>query len=70
MKSADQQHTYSICLSNLPIGTNQETLLKVLSGVNVITKSCAFTQNTDNRAEAEMWFKDNKLCDYNANIME
>lgn len=70
LASTDKSHTYSICLSNLPVGTTRETLLQALSEVAIITKGCAFTQTMDNRNEVEMWFKDDKMQIYNFDLLE
>ena len=56
MASSDQQHTYSVCLSNLPVGTEKEALMKTLAGFGVNSIACAFTLSHDNRAVAELWF--------------
>ena len=70
MASSDQQHTYSICLTNLPIGTEKEALLAQLSGLSVKPISCAFTLSHDNRAVAELWFGGEQVCSDSADIIE
>ena len=43
-------------MSNLPVGTQKEVLLKAMAEISVIPIGCAFTQTADNRSVAELWF--------------
>ena len=57
-------------MSNLPVGTEKDVLLKTLAGFSVVPLSCAFTLSHDNRAVAELWFSDEKSCSDGAGSIE